>query len=476
MKTTLFSTWLTLLMVTLTPLTWSQQVIQEGPEVVAQLGKPPLLVLKPTAQSSFRQQENVIQELYDLLLFDLRFSDAFTVYEETPQAAYLNRQDRDSNSFDYDQWSDLKFQDRSLDYVVKTELIPRDEDQFQLNLRVYDLVQKERPIGRAFGAEPHPPFSRELLRRAGHRATALIISTLSDIEPITETRLCFVNHNKSKRTKELYLIDYDGWSDSLVQITTFNSVTIFPDWSPDGKKIAYVSYKNNNWPDCYIQNLSNGEIHTLARFKGTNTTPRWFPDNQHLAISLSAEGNSEIYKIQEDGKNPVRLTHHSAIEQAPDVSPDGDTLVFTSDRTGDRPQIYTMDLEGGNERRISYVENGRRKCDTPMWSPRKISRPKQEREDYRIAFCGFFDSLTSDIYTCWPDGSDLERLTDEAGENQNPTWSPNGKYIAFSSNRLGKSEIFIMPSDPNKTLYNGKRFYRVTHLSGENLSPAWSPN
>jgi len=454
--------------------------IKEFTPVIADLKKSPLLVTKPQAETPFSDQEKIVQELYDLFLFDLAFADAFQIYPEPPQAVGLIQQDKQNNTFDYAQWKQLKFQDAMPEYVVETVLVPKGEGKFQLNLLVYDLVDGKRAIGTAYGADPHPPFGVKDLRRAGHRATAQVISELTNglVEPITETKIAFVNHNSVKRIKELFLIDYDGWKDSLIQLTYFNSITIFPDWSPDGADLAYVSFKSE-WPDCFIQNIATGKVFTLAKFMGTNTTPRWYPDGQNLALSLSAPGNQEIYRIPRAGGKPVRLTHTNddSIDEAPDISPDGNQIAFTSDRNG-KPQIYVMDANGANIRRISYVDGGQRKCDTPQWSPVPIDNKKQNKKDYRIAFTGFFDSLQSDVFSVWQDGSDLQMISEHVGENLNASWSPNGKYIAYASNRLGKYDIFITPSEPGRLIFigdKGMRNYRVTYLGGDNLSPAWSP-
>ncbi|MDX9754139.1 MAG: hypothetical protein RBU29_09285, partial [bacterium] len=308
----------------------------------------------------------------------------------------------------------------------------------------------------------------------GHQATGDIISTLTngEVKPITKSRIAFINQNVSKRVKELFLIDYDGWKDSLTQVTHFNSVTLFPDWSPDGTQLAYVSYKDSNAADAFIQHLASGKVSVLARFKNTNTTPRWCPNGKELLISLSAEGNFEIYRLTPGSKNPKRLTFNKAIDEAPDMSPSGNQIAYISDRIGS-PQVYLMDVDGTNNRRISFIE---RKCDTPMWSPEPVPYASDGVSDYRIAFTGFYSSLQSDIYTVLPDGKSARMLTDGRGDNQNASWSPNARYIAFSSNRSGKHEIYIMSSDPDRLLPNGERFFRLTYQPGENLSPAWSPN
>ena len=442
---------------------WAQQAIQV-PDVKKQPERMKILVLKPNTEATFTDQEKITQELYELFLFDLRFSDVFSVLEGSAVTGYLERQDRERNAVDFGAWRQIEIQQQHIDYLVKTNVIPRGPGFLELDLLVYDVVQGQRMIGQAYGKDS--PFAVKDLRRAGHRATAEIIRTLTQnmVTPITETRIAFVIHVPAKRTKEIYVMDYDG--KNVTQVTSFNSVTLFPAWSPDGAELAYVSYKGN-WPDAYLHHLASGRVSVLARFEGTNTTPRWFPDGKELVISLSAPGNPEIYRIPKSGKDPKRLTFNRWIDEAPDVSPRGNQIAFTSDRLNENPQIYIMDVDGANTRRISYVE---RKCDTPVWSPVPIG------DDYRLAFTGYtnYGAGQADIYTVRPDGSDTQMMTDGNGRNENPAWSPDGKYIAFSSNRLGKYEIFLTSSDPNRLLPNGQKFYRLTFGSGENLSPAWS--
>jgi TolB protein len=458
--------WILLFLLCL-PLFAAAQKVIEGPVIIGGQEKPRMLILKPEAKSVITEQEQVIQELYDLLIFDLQFSDVFTVSPETPQANYVRRQDKTSGTVNFIDWKRILIQEKPLDYLVQTELVPRGPGLYELDLLVYDIQQAQRVIGTAYGAEPHAPFTKKLLRAAGHQATADIIKALTngDEKPITQTQIAFINYNTTKRQKELFLIDYDGWKDSIVQLTFFNSTTLFPAWSPDGAKLAYVSYKEQ-WPDAFIQNVASGRVTTLARFRGTNTTPTWFPNSEELAISLSVEGNPEIYRIKPGDKNPKRLTFDQGIDVAPAVSPTGNQIAFISDRIGS-PKLYIMDTDGANVNRIYH---GDRKNDTPQWSPKPIG------DDYLIAFAGYYSSLNSDIFITRPDGTGLEMLTDERGDNQNPSWSPNGRYVAFSSNRSGKTEIYIMSCIPGKLLPNGERFHRITTMPGENLSPAWSPN
>lgn len=487
MKPNLFASLLGMLTLLCTPFAFSQQIV--GPEIVGGFKPAKVMLAKPVALEPFPGQEAMIQELYELLEFDLQFSGVFLVGTESeyPQANYQFRTDRERRTIDYISWRTVTMKgpsgaDLPLDYIIVTEIKPRGGDQFSLHLLVYDVFQGQRSIGRAYGGEPHPGFPKDAMRRAGHKATAEIITTLTNGRevPITESRIAFVNEAPGGTSKEVFIIDYDGWKGSLQQITFFNSSTIFPDWSPSGDQLAYVSLKDD-WADSFIHDLNTGEIKALAKFKGTNTTPRWAPDGEHLAISLSAEGNPEIYLMSKEGGKPKkRLTHHPDGDISPDISPSGDLIAFTSDRIGS-PKIYVSDIEGANPRRLTFLD---RKCDTPFWSPIAPPWPAFKNDnDLRIAFCGFYDSLQGDIYTIKPDGADLRMVTDGRSDNKNPTWSPNARFIAFSSNRGGKFDIYIARSDAsnngggsNLDLPNGERFYRVTYIAGNNLQPSWSPN
>jgi len=432
--------------------------------------RPTLLIVKPYTKELFTAQDQIIKEFYDLLVFDLSFSGAFNVFtaHDVPQADFVHRQDIERGNVIYENWRRLSVKEQMFDYVIKCEFVPRGEGQFEIDILVYDIVQGNCAIGSAYGRAPSAAYPRKYLRRVGHKVTAEIITTLSEgkIQPITETRIAYVNHNSVKRTQEIFLIDYDGWKGSIKQVTKHNSVTQFPDWSPDGDELAYLSYKKNDFPDSYIHNLPKGTISVLARYEGANITPRWCPDGQNLVISLSSTGNPEIYLIPRSGKNPKRLTKNKYRDISPDVSPSGDQIVYISDGIGS-PQVYTMNINGSGNRRISYIK---RKCESPFWSPIEIG------DSLRIAFSGYYDNNQSDIFTIKPDGSDVQMITDGKSNNLNPSWSPNGRFIAFSSNRMGKSEIYLASSDPEQTLPGGKRFYRVTYTSGENLCPSWSPN
>ena len=130
------------------------------------LVKSNMLVLKPTVQTPYGGYEKDIQELYNLLIFDLSFSGAFQVLEETPEAMLLARQDDQSGTVNFQAWRDLRPKGRAVDILLKTELIQRGSGQYQLNILAYDVGGEARALGQAYGAPPHTPFSRSSFRKA----------------------------------------------------------------------------------------------------------------------------------------------------------------------------------------------------------------------------------------------------------------------------------------------------------------------
>lgn len=451
-------------------ITFAQNTQVDGPVITSDPNELlyNVIVAKPRAGAPFADSNRILTELMELLVFDLQFSGAFQVYTEdsNPQALAMLQQDRQTGQVNYPAWQGFSINDRLMEFIVDTELVPRGAGYFALNMRVYDIARSQMVIGRAYGGEPHSPFPTDSLRRAGHKATADIIREIGEVEPITETKIAFVNNNKINKTQEVYTIDYDGHPSSLTRVTAFNTVTHFPDWSPDGAQLTYATFRED-WSDCYVHTLSTGDFSPVAKYMGTNTTPRFWPDGGSIVASISAWGDPEIARIPKLGGKVVRLTEHPGADIAPDVHPVDNRIVFTSDRGGNA-QIYIMNADGTNPQRISYIN---RNCDTAEWSPVAVG------SEHLIAFSGFYFSLQSDIFTTTADGQTVNQITDNTGDNKHPTWSPNGNFIAFCSNRLGgKYEIYIASSDPTRLLPNGKRFHRITTLSGDNLYPSWSPN
>jgi len=248
--------------------------------------------------------------------------------------------------------------------------------------------------------------------------------------------------------KEIYIADYDGQNQK--RVTTSRSLNITPTWSPDARSIAYTSYQKGT-PNIYISNIYQGTREDLTKDIGQNFLPTWSPDGTRICFMSTRDGNSELYVINRDGSNLRRLTNHPGIDEAPTWSPSGTQIAFTSDRTG-TPQIYTVGADGLGLQKVTSESY----ADRPTWSP----APYNE-----IAFTSRTgpgnDIKVIDLAT-----RQVRQLTFGEGTNESPSWSPNGRHLAFMSTRSGKSQIFTIARD-------GKNLKQVTQ-AGNNYQPDWS--
>jgi len=254
---------------------------------------------------------------------------------------------------------------------------------------------------------------------------------------------------QDRSAKEVYFSDYDG--DNQKRLTVYKSLNIMPAWSPDGRSIAYISFRGGRGGNIFIANIFQGTQDDLTAHKGENWLPAWSPDGTRIAFSSTRDGNPEIYVANRDGSNVHRLTENRAIDTSPTWSPSGAQIAFVSDRSGS-PQIYVIGADGTGLRKVTSEPY----CDRPTWSP----PPYNE-----IAFA----SRTGpglDIKVIDLASSAVRQLTFSEGSNESPSWAPNGRHLAFSSTRAGKTQIFTMARD-------GKDVRQVTR-TGNNYEPDWS--
>ena len=215
---------------------------------------------------------------------------------------------------------------------------------------------------------------------------------------------------------------------NVSNVVKHSAIQMLPTWGPEGG-VLLTSYRSGT-PDLYLS--QNGVLRILSAERGMNSGADYCAGNGRIALTLSKDGNAEIYTLDANGKNPVRLTQSSAIDTSPSWSPDCSKIAFVSDRGGN-PQIYTMNADGSGVTRVTTIGNYNT---NPDWGKNNV-----------IAFSARDENHALDIYTIRPDGSDLMRLTQQQGKNDKPSWSPDANYIAFSSTRDGASRIYIATAD-----------------------------
>lgn len=427
-------------------------------EVRAEAPPPNIAILQSRIDGTFPNADAAARQVFEVLRQDLLWSKAFAIFEDQDRVDRLAEEDRRSGALNYAAWNGL-----GVHYVVATAVRSQVPDTLEIDLMLHDIRDQRVVEGKV---TRNCPMSQ--LRAAVHRYSDTIVHRCTGKIGIAQTKIAFVNYQPTKRIKEIFLIDYDGWKESLLQITRYGSTTLFPAWSPDGQCLVYNSYFGG-WLDAFIHYIYKRGGTTVFpftdNFPGNNLTPTWNPtDPNWLAISLSFKGNPDIFLIRRDGKKVHQLTTSKAIDEAPCFSPNGREIVFTSDRIG-YPQIYIMSSDGTNVRRLVPMPGYA--CDTAQWSPVPVGGPYGS---YKIAFRAYpLGGVRGDIYVVNPDGTDLVNLTQNLYDNSNPSWSPDGQYVAFSSTRAGgKAEIWIMEADRSNPR-------RLTYLPAQNLSPAWSP-
>ena len=278
------------------------------------------------------------------------------------------------------------------------------------------------------------------------------------LKGVARTKVAFTSDRDGGRIKgpvgdrgisEIYYCDYDGAN--ARRVTATRSLSITPTWSPDGKAIAYTSYRTG-FQDIIVSYIYEGRLTTPA--SGTserqNYLPAWSPDGSKLAFTSNRDGNPEIYVVNRDGSGLRRMTNHPAIDVTPTWSPTGNQLAFTSERAG-TPQIYIVNVDGTGARRISGEWS-----DRATWSPapyNEIAYAARSGGGYDIRLYNFSSGETV-------------QLTNGIGSNESPAFSPNGRHIAFTSTRAGREQIFTIARD-------GKDLRQITR-EGVNRYPNWS--
>jgi TolB protein len=280
-----------------------------------------------------------------------------------------------------------------------------------------------------------------------HRFADDIVFNLTGEKGVAQTRIAYVS-SVSRTAKEIFVMDYDGVNPTA--ITGNQSINLSPRWSPDGRLIAYTSYRNGN-PDLFVLNFDSGRRDVLSAQRGLNATPAWSPDGQWLVFAMSTGGGTNLHLMPKGGGAPRPLTTGPSISVSPSFSPNGRQIAFNSDRGGN-PQIYVMDVDGSNLRRLSFQGSYNA---SPRWSPRG------EKVAFMCRLAG------NQVCLINPDGSGLQQLTSQ-GANEEPTWSPDGRHLAFSSTRMGQRDIFVMHAD-------GTEQRRITSNGRDNYLPDWAP-
>ncbi len=316
-------------------------------------------------------------------------------------------------------------------------------DNFIVELYLYDVLQKKAVVGKRYEADAKD------LSRVAHRFANEIIGFFTGEKGIFGTRIAYVS--KVGRFSELFMMDMDG-SNSR-QLTRDKGLVYSPSWSPTGDRLVYTSYRSKR-PELYISSPDNPSPKQLTKDGSLKLGTKFMRDGQSLIGTNSFGGASNIVLYDLRGTILRKLTNSDGIDVSPTLSPDGSSYAFCSNRAGG-PQIYVGSVGGGEVRRISFTNSNY--CTSPSWSPKGD----------KIAFV--CRSGGNQLFLSSPTGEGTLQLT-FAGNNEDPNWSPDGRYLVFSTNfgRGGARNLALLP------LALGKPKQLTKSLS-DDMQPSWSP-
>jgi TolB protein len=374
----------------------------------------------------------------EVVAADLRRSGRFKPLATSEMLARPTRGDE----VDFRDWRAL-----NVENLVIGEVAPNGPGGYLVKFYLYDVFRGEQITGYSM-----PTTARDL-RATAHHIADIIYETLTGEPGAFATRIAYVTsvrQGNDKERVELRIADADGYNPQT--IVSSDEPLMSPAWSPDGTKLAYVSFENAQ-PSIWVQEVFTGRREKMTSFKGINGAPAWSPDGRYLAMTLSKDGNPDIFVMDIARRSLRPLTRHRSIDTEPAWAPDGKSLVFTSDRGGS-PQIYKVSVNGGDATRVSF-EGGYNARASYSPDGRLLSMVTRVDGQYRIAI---LDTETRDF-----------RVMSTGRLDESPSFAPNGSMIIYATQVTGKGVLAAISTD-------GRVQQRLRLQEGDVREPVWSPH
>ena len=375
-------------------------------------------------------------DLAKVLAADLDRSGQFRAL---PERDLVERPTRGSE-VSYPTWRTLR-----QDYLLIGRIVP-DGTQLRVEYELFDVAKQVRVLGEAKIAPG------AAARDVAHQIADAVYEKVLGVRGAFWTRIAYVTASGTGNNRHyaLMIADSDGFNSQSV--VSSPQPILSPSWSPDGRRLAYVSFDRGN-SSIYIQNLASSGRELVASFRGINGAPNFSPDGSKLAMTLSRSGNPEVYVMDLGSKQLRQITNHFGIDTEPVFSADGGTIYFTSDRGG-RPQIYQASAGGGGATRLTFSGSYNARA-TVSDDGKKIATAQGNGNAYRIAL---MDRALGNRWTTLSPGN----------LDESPSFAPNAAMLLYAAKEGGRSVLYTVSAD-------GRARQRLP-VSGANVQePAWGP-
>jgi len=347
----------------------------------------------------------------------------------------------DPSQLNFEVWRDIGVESLLLGKITKAGA-----GQYHVEFQLFDLIRKKRLLGNVV------PVNVTDVRKVAHKISDLVYEKLTGIRGAFSTRIAYIstiNKNTVNQKYVLQIADADGHNAR----TVFSSKKqlMSPSWSPDGTRLAYVSFESGN-SAIYVQDIIHGTRSRISGQAGINSAPAWSPDGRYLALTLSAAGSADIYLMDMGTRDIKRLTSASSIDTEACWMPDSKSLLFTSDRSGG-PQIYQVSVNGGKPKRLTFEGEYNAAADI---SPdgRYLTLVNNKGTGFRIAVMDMQNQTM--------------RVITNGSLDEGPSYAPNGNMIIYATTERGRGVLAAVNAD-------GRVKQKLRLTEGDVREPAWSP-